>query len=205
VKQYIVLALVGALASCGGGGDGDASGYDVDAAFTRLYTQGASFPGLRGTSQGGVAITESHSWEPLASIAQTLAVLHTTTRIPADPAATPLPSKETLSYSINPWLLSTRQSDVGVEHYARDGLLPSNAAPGASGPVAHTTDLGATRTLRWSLAPSETAGLAWACLEWSLVSNGGSTYKECLKIDGQGRFSAARIEYHSLPVDVVLQ
>lgn len=203
MKNWIIPALAGALVSCGGG-DGDA-GYDVNAAFTRLYTQGASFAGLRGTSQGGQVVTESHSWQPLASIAETLAVQHTKTSIPSDPAATPFSTSETLSFTINPWTLSTRQTEVGVEHYGRDGVLPSNAAPGSSGPVAHTTDMGATRTLRWSLAASETPGVAWACLEWSQTANGGSTYKECLKIDGQGRFSAARIEYHSLPIEVVLQ
>lgn len=202
-KKWIVLALAGALAACGGG-DGE-PGYDLNAAFTRLYTQGASFPGLRGTTTGGLVITETHTWEPLASIAEFLAVRHTGTRIAADPAATPFTTRETLTYSINPWVLSTRQNEVGVEHYASDGVLPANATPASSGPLAHTTDMAATRTLRWSLAASDSPGLAWACLEWSMASGGGSTYKECLKIDRQGRFSAARIEYHRFGTVDVLQ
>ena len=208
MKRRIVLALAGALVSCGGGGDGDGSGggYDVNAAFTTLFTQGASFPGLRGTVvQGGAQLTESHTWEPLASVAENLAVLHTTTTIPSGTAVTPASRKETLFFNINPLTLLATQNDAGLLHYARDGVMPSNAKPGERGALGHAIDGGSSQQVMWELGASDTPGLAWACMYFILASGQGSSQGTCLKIDPQGRFYAARVEYHSLAFEAVLQ
>ncbi len=210
MKRIAACVLSAMLAACGGGADAP-TGFNVEAAFTALFTQGASFPNLHASeTQGGttVVFTESHAYQPqglqpFAGGSQQ-AVLHTWTTDGAT-APTPQAHAETLYFSTNPLKLAGLKTEVGEQVYDTLSLLPTNAQVGTGGLYAQSRGAGATSNFNWTLEASDTPGMAWACLQRMTVGGSGASGGTCLKIDMQGHISAARVEYRLLGRTLLFQ
>jgi hypothetical protein len=190
---FTALACV-SLAACGGGGDEAAApptdGFDVDAAFTALFTQGASFPGLRGSFSLGTetfAVTESHDYRPTAPGATVHTRVSTTS-----PATTPTTYSETIAYAVSPLRITAITNEVGPIRYQLANPLPTAAPIGTSGRYEQGIDATSTQLL-WSLESGPSADTAWACLGTQTLSGGGASgIATCLNIDRAGRILKAR-------------
>lgn len=211
-KIVWIAALASLLAACGGGGgDGPAPPagvtFNMDAAYTRMLSQGQTFGGLRAESQGVVfdltvrfVPMPDGTFDGVVYKRSDIKVLMSASVLP-----TPLDASVTMYYSVSPLRLAGETEPDGfVTKFVPTGNLPASGSPGQSGPYARVLlyEPGATAPLAegdvtWSIEP-DTATTAWACFTTGIA--GSTTYdeKECYRIDQAGNVLATTL---SLDVD----
>jgi hypothetical protein len=184
------LVVSAAIAACGGGGATEPSGFNVDAAFTELFTRGASFPDLQSAiSNTPILVNESHTYQPTGPQSATHTRVTTTS---ADPM--PRTDSETIQFTLTPLTISTITNAAGTAHYRQVAPLPTAAQVGSAGTYAETTDETAVTRLDWAreAAAGETT---WACLNSTILSANFTSVRTCLNIDRQGNILKARYDY----------
>lgn len=205
VALAVTAAAVAALLSaCGGGGGGGGSPppeatFNLDAAFANTLTKGINFPNLQAT-WNGISFQLSISSTPTSDgvfLSQTYrrAVESSTVAINGVPG--PMASA-TLYFTLAPVTLVGGVDEAGVTIFTSQGLLPTAATVGSSGPYtrADTYVSETNRTLigqtvmSWSLEP-DTSTTAWACLVYSGI-DGVTFEKDCYRIDAAGTIFNAR-------------
>ena len=207
--------LLGLLFGCGGGGgDGPAATavpegagsvvpviatYDMDAAFTRLLTDGAQFTGLKGTF-AGVPIQMTLSFTPAADgVFQGRTYRRAVQSTVGTSGAVRNSTSQTMYFTVAPVQLVGAIDDQGPQTvFTSHGTLPATGTAGQSGPYAFATSyasassssvIGQTR-VTWELQP-DTERTVWACLTMTLV-DGPLSEQDCFRLDAAGNVSGAR-------------
>jgi hypothetical protein len=208
MNRKFALAVVAAalLSACGGGGGGGGGSptpvgttFNVDAAFANTLTQGISFPDLR-ADWNGVLFQLSIASTPISDgvfLSQTYRRAIQTSQAKANGEAGPLVTS-TVYFTLAPVTLVGGIDESGFTIFASQGLLPTAAHVGDSGPYTRAdtyvsesdrTLLGQT-LMGWSLEAND-ATTAWACLVYSGMDN-VQFEKDCYLIDAAGTIFDAR-------------
>jgi hypothetical protein len=206
-KVALAAAVVAALLSAcgGGGGGGDAPAppqeatFNLEAAFANTLTKGISFPNLR-ANWNNVSFQLSISSTPMSDgtfLSQTYhrAIQSSTVAINGQPGPT---ASSTLYFTLSPATLVGGMDDAGLTIFTSQGVLPTAAMVGSSGPYtradtfvsdSNRTLLGQT-VMSWSLEP-DSATTAWACIVYSSM-DGFQFEKDCYRIDAAGTIFNAK-------------
>lgn len=218
-----VLALATPLlfAACGGGGGGDSTpvnpnSYDLDAAMTRAYANGASFTGLKATASNGAVITLGLTLGAGADAVfeGTLRKVSLQTITVSAPGLATETTSATEYYSTTPFRTYGSIDDAGNYGLASaTGNLPTAARVGDTGPLSTqvfyadaskaTVTMSATNT--WEVQSDGTASTAWACSKTVAREVGSAAdlvQNLCFRINTAGDVSAAKFTM-SLPTETL--
>jgi hypothetical protein len=200
--------LVTSLAGCGGGGSGQSTGteaqaagvFDVQAAVSAMFQTVASYEltgSLSALQTGGSAIEfrETDAFMPGAPadplIGDTLTTVLTRTTS-SSTATTPRSETETYHYTANPFRLVARKSGNSfVVRYTRSADLPAQALVGQSGLFANGTEDGSTQLhlLNWKVEASGIPGTAWVCLDFIQIR---TRFSQCVRVTASGTILGGR-------------
>ena len=169
------IGLAVLLSACGGGGSGNTSSYNLDAAITRAMVNGFAVDGLTGTF-GGIGFTLSMAYTPLPD-----AVFEGASRKAARQTVTITGGGSTQTTSAVVYFGVAPYADVGtvtdagsVEVAVPGGTLPTAAQVGSSGPLSTSTTY-ADATKQVVVANTTTT--------WSLDVDTDTTALGCLRAD----------------------
>lgn len=208
--RVLALAMPMVFAACGGGG-GDGSpdnpnSYDLNAAMTRAYANGASFTGLTATAANGAVITMGLTLTAAADamFEGALRKVSLQTITISAPGVGTETTGATEYYGTNPFRAYGSIDDAGTYGVATaTGNLPTAARVGDAGPLstqvyyadASKATLTVTATSTWEVQSDGTDSTAWACSKTLAREVGSATdmlQTLCFRINTAGDVLAAK-------------